>query len=77
MGNKHLASLALDEIKQLKMITHNQRCNWSIYGSRITLYLIENVSMLKSFLYEIKILKFLILVNKIILFSAVICNFLF
>ena len=31
MINKHLASLALDEIKQLKMTTHNQRRNWSIY----------------------------------------------
>ena len=28
MINKHLA---LDEIKQLKMTTHNQRRNWNIY----------------------------------------------
>ena len=44
MINKHLASLALDEIKQLKMTTHNQRRNWNIYkvGGRITLYLNEN-----------------------------------
>ena len=31
MINKHLAFLALDEIKQLKMTTQNQRRNWSIY----------------------------------------------
>ena len=31
MINKHLASLTLDEIKQLKMTTHNQRRNWNIY----------------------------------------------
>ena len=30
-NDKHLASLASDEIKQLKMTAHNQRRNWSIY----------------------------------------------
>ena len=75
MINKHLASLTLDETKQIKMITYNQRRNWSIYkegGGRITLYLIENVSLNRM---NLKSLNFLTFLNKIILFSAVICNF--
>ena len=31
MINKYLEFLALDEIKQLKIATHNHRRNWDIY----------------------------------------------